>query len=276
MDTYIGNLNVEPTAGLNPFLVEYAFSNGSTIPLCINESPLIPTITYAQAATIIRRIATIRNDGDEPIEAQLRFVTNVVTINPGETKVAEAHVEEDEMFEGEHTIGWALIARVPGNPWKYYYSASTTYTVEHKPCTCTPWANVECTAVGKRRQTRTCTPPGCDIEERIIDDVSCRADGDITRVTLDGKLLPEGGTLNWIVNDDAAVKIYFKNTGTVASAFHIYMTDETGSTITGDDGECDITTGAIAADGVEYYVDLCIFLPEVVKLKTLTAHIESI
>ena len=44
---------------------------------------------------------------------------------------------------------------------------------EAPPCTCTAWVNGECTAPGKRRQTRTCTPAGCDIEERIIDDPTC-------------------------------------------------------------------------------------------------------
>jgi len=44
-------------------------------------------------------------------------------------------------------------------------------------CTCTAWENRECTdtVVGKRRQTRTCTPTGCDVEERIIDDLTCIA-----------------------------------------------------------------------------------------------------
>ena len=153
-----------------------------------------------------------------------------------------------------------------------------TYTgslnVAAPPCTCTAWVNAECTEPGKRRQTRSCTPAGCDIEERIIDDPGCPPPapfGDITKVTLDNKLLPESGTLTWLLNDDAHVKVFFKNTGNVASAFHIWLTDETGTTITG----CDITTAEIPADGAEYFVDLCVFVPDVVKVKTLTAHIES-
>lgn len=47
------------------------------------------------------------------------------------------------------------------------------YTLPPPPCTCTAWVNAECTEPGKRRQTRACTPAGCDIEERIIDDPSC-------------------------------------------------------------------------------------------------------
>ena len=41
------------------------------------------------------------------------------------------------------------------------------------PCTCTPWQNAECISETQRRQTRTCTPAGCDIEERIVNDPSC-------------------------------------------------------------------------------------------------------
>ena len=93
--------------------------------------------------------------------------------------------------------------------------------------------------------------------------------GDITSVTLDGKLLPEGDTLDWILNDDAHVKVFFRNTGNVSDAFRIWLTDESGSILTG----CDATTGSIPADGEIYYVDLCIFLPDIVKVKTLTAHI---
>jgi len=94
--------------------------------------------------------------------------------------------------------------------------------------------------------------------------------GDITKVTLDDKLLPEGGTLDWLLNDNAHVKVFFKNTGSAAGAFHIWLTDETGTTITG----CDTTTGEIPVDGAEYFVDLCVFLPDVARVKTLTAHIE--
>ena len=144
-------------------------------------------------------------------------------------------------------------------------------------CECTSWVNAECTVIGKRRQTRTCTPAGCDTEERIIDDAGCKPSGDITKVTLDDKLLPEGGTLPWLLNDDAHVKVFFKNTGNLANAFHIWLTDDTdvpiggaGPVITG----CDITTAEIPADGAEYFVDLCVFLPDIVKVKTLTANID--
>lgn len=137
-------------------------------------------------------------------------------------------------------------------------------------CSCGSWSNAECTTVGKRRQTRICTPAGCDTESRIINDTSCKSFGDITQVTLDGKILPENGSLKWLVNDDAHVKVFFRNIGNVSSTFHIWLTDETGITITG----CDVTTGTIPPGITAYYVDLCIFLPDVVKIKTLTAHIE--
>ena len=42
-----------------------------------------------------------------------------------------------------------------------------------KSCTCGDWVNRECVDDTHRRQTRTCTPSGCDTEERTIYDASC-------------------------------------------------------------------------------------------------------
>jgi len=91
--------------------------------------------------------------------------------------------------------------------------------------------------------------------------------GDITKVTLDDKLLPESGTLGWLLNDEAAVKVFFRNTGNVASAFHIWLTDENGAIL------CDVTTESVPADGAERYVVCGTFTPDVIETKTLTAHI---
>jgi len=41
------------------------------------------------------------------------------------------------------------------------------------PCNCTPWQDAECISETQRRQTRTCDPSGCDVEERIVDDAGC-------------------------------------------------------------------------------------------------------
>ena len=41
------------------------------------------------------------------------------------------------------------------------------------PCECSSWIDRECIDDTHRRQTRTCTPPGCDIEERTVYDASC-------------------------------------------------------------------------------------------------------
>ena len=121
----------------------------------------------------------------------------------------------------------------------------------------------------RKEDVDTGTKTYIDIVTRIIPEKPAPF-GDITKVTLDDKLLPESGTLPWLLNDDAHVKVFFKNTGNVASAFHIWVTDETGTTITG----CDITTAEIPADGAEYFADLCVFMPDVIKVKTLTAHID--
>jgi len=93
--------------------------------------------------------------------------------------------------------------------------------------------------------------------------------GDITKVELDGRLLPEGDTLRWVRNNEAAIKIYFKNVGNAPGKFHIWVTDEDGATL------CDVTTSAeIPADGVERHVTCGSFTPTVVEKKTLNAHIE--
>ena len=135
---------------------------------------------------------------------------------------------------------------------------TVSFTVDENPGTDTRTGTI---TIAGDIITRTCTitQPG----SKII--------GDITKVTLDGKLLPESGTLNWILYDDAHVKVFFKNiSATVAGPAHIWLTDETGATLTG----CDVTTGDIPANSVEYVIDLCVFLPDIVKIKTLTAHID--
>ena len=285
-DTHSGNLNVKATAELNPFLAEIVIGAGpaSWGFLCTDQRPHNLTVPYAKTAGTVFVGGIVLNRGDEDIEAYLALRidgttknTLVTTISAGTTEPDEECLTETTLSSrvksvGTHRISWTLKARVPGGTWKNYHSARATYIIEPKPCTCTSWVNAECTAIGKRRQTRTCTPKGCLPESRIIDDVSCKPVGDITKVTLDGKLLPEGGTLDWILNDDAAVKVFFKNIGNVAGPFHIWLTDDTGlltSIIMG----CDVTTDSIPADSAEYYVDLCVFLPDAVKVKTLTAHI---
>ena len=40
-------------------------------------------------------------------------------------------------------------------------------------CVCTPWEPQECVGEGYRLYTRSCTPPGCDIEEIILNDSTC-------------------------------------------------------------------------------------------------------
>ena len=92
--------------------------------------------------------------------------------------------------------------------------------------------------------------------------------GDITKVTLDDELLPESGTLAWLLHDEAAIKVYFKNTGNEASAFHIW-TDKDGVAIPG----ADVTTAEIPADGIEYYIDCGSFIPSAEAVRTITAHI---
>lgn len=243
-DTYTGSLKIMATAELNPFLrdtVLYGPGGGVFISICSQQSMKTPIVPYDLSQSITELRASIRNDGDEIIEAMLYYAddeigqdyrTTTVTINPGVSKDTFGPLLERSKVVGTSPIRLVLSARVPGGAWKSYYTGSTTYTVE----------------------------------------AALVPIGDITKVTLDDKLLPEGGTLDWVLHDDAHVKVFFKNTGTTTGAFHIWLVDETGGTITG----CDVTTDSIPAASAapsEYFVDLCVFLPDVVKIKTLTAHI---
>jgi len=90
--------------------------------------------------------------------------------------------------------------------------------------------------------------------------------GDITRVELDGKLLPENGTLDWTVNKQAAVKVYFRNVGNAAGEFNIAVAYN-GNTI------CNVRTDSVPADGKEYYVDDCVFTPNATGTHTIKATI---
>ena len=235
-DTYTGSLNVKPTPELNPFLHTLLFRR----PLYfIDEyqrprSP--PTIPSDELPNTIG--ANIKNDGDETIDARVAIsidggsfiYTSTVTLAPGELKQATVPIPSGALAAGTHTISYTLQARAHGTPtWNNYYSNRNTYTVE----------------------------------------APAIPSGDITKVELDSQLLPEGGTLDWVRTEEATIKVYFKNTGNVASKFHIWVTDEDGATL------CEVTTSTeIPADGVERYVTCGTFTPTEVEKKTLTAHIE--
>lgn len=96
------------------------------------------------------------------------------------------------------------------------------------------------------------------------------ASGDITKVELDGKLLPEDGTLDWILNDDAIITVYFKNIGTAAGIFTIstIIKDELGTVLYDEE----ISTGEIPSDGIEYYIE---FPTTYTPIKEGTKHITA-
>jgi len=95
-----------------------------------------------------------------------------------------------------------------------------------------------------------------------------RAEGDITKVEVDSKLLPEGDTLEWTKNLQATITVYFKNVGDAAGKFTIKTVDEGGTTL------CSVETSEIPADGKEYSVECGSFTPTEAKKKTLTVTIE--
>jgi len=133
-------------------------------------------------------------------------------------------------------------------------------------CFCTSWVNEACTAVGKRRQTRTCTPAGCDTESRIIDDASCATIGDITAMSVDGINIPEGGTVKWVLYHPCEITLTIKNVGLIAGTFYVKVTDEDGVIL------CSGYTPDISA-GSSVDVICGTFTPTVIETKTLTATV---
>ncbi len=89
----------------------------------------------------------------------------------------------DPSSEGWEWWNWY----VKSNGWNFLYAGEyyvevyfngvlaviDYFTVGELPCECTNWINGECISDTQRRQIRTCDPPGCNDEERIVDDSSC-------------------------------------------------------------------------------------------------------
>lgn len=105
--------------------------------------------------------------------------------------------------------------------WAACTTKETFKLKEKEECTCTSWVDRECVDDTHRRQTRTCTPSDCDIEERVIYDPSCTPKKDTkircydkeadinTEVTLEAKLEEAGFPYNDIEN--GYVKFYMNN-----------------------------------------------------------------
>jgi len=241
MDTYTGYLNVQPTAELNPFLWNLWLEDQlhgypyAKYYLDRNQTPQSPpTLDLDRMPNYL--MGSIRNDGDEDIVAKITVwfagiedaYTGTTPLGPGNDESIRIDMPAAALTTGTHTISYMVeAARAGTTAFKQYYTNGSSYAV---PAPLAPF-------------------------------------GDITKVTLDDKLLPESGTLGWVLNDDAAVKVFFRNTGNAASTFHIWLTDETGATL------CDVTTAEVPADGAERYVVCGTFTPSIKKVKTLTAHI---
>lgn len=242
MDTYTAYLNVEPTAELNPYLWDLWLEDQlhgypyAKYYLDRGQSPTTPpTLDLDRMPNYL--MASIRNNGDEEIVAKITIhfagiedaYTGTVTLGPGNDESVRIDIPTSALAAGMHGISYMMEAKKVGTvAWSPHYSNTNTYTV---PAPLAP-------------------------------------SGDITKVTLDDKLLPESGTLGWILNDEAAIKVYFKNTGNTPSKFRIKVTDEDGATL------CNVETASeIPADGVVRSVGCGTFTPDVIEMKTLTAHI---
>ena len=89
-------------------------------------------------------------------------ITNLLDISPIKHKL-KLTKEDYKDYEEEFTVEEAGIKDFNIN----------LEPTEPPPCNCTPWQDAECISETQRRQTRTCDPSGCDVEERIVDDAGC-------------------------------------------------------------------------------------------------------
>lgn len=101
---------------------------------------------------------------------------------------------------GTHTI---TINGVGGGKTR---TTTYTLTVNPIPCNCTSWVNGACGAGGclatQRQQTRTCTPSGCDVQSRCIDDPSCITNPDSCSDTDGGFVTTIKGTVSGYKNNN--------------------------------------------------------------------------
>ena len=241
-DTYTGSLNVKAEPFLKIIGVEYSIDEG------VNWSHITEGATLSIATdTPVRFRITVKNTGGD-IEPYFgnRIRAVLWAVAPG---------RRERISDSNYVTGFAA-----GDVKTFL--CTSKYGSTGQPIYLTP---------GGYQIT---TEFGATIYDTFSFDVVSPTPppvpaGDITRVELDGKLLPENGTLDWTAGKQATIKVYFKNTGNVASKFHIWVTDEDGVKL------CDVTTSTeIPADGVERYVTCGKFTPTEVEKKTLTAHIE--
>lgn len=242
MDTYTAYLNVEPTAELNPYLWDLWLEDQlhgypyAKYYLDRGQSPTTPpTLDWDRMPNYL--MASIRNDGDEPIDVRIAvqidggayIYGSTHSLGPGNDESSRLTIPASALTSGTHRICFVTQAKKSGTAtWNEYYDNCNDYII---PAPLAPF-------------------------------------GDITKVEADGVTLPEGGTVGWRVNDPCAIKIFFRNTGNLPSTFHIKVTDEDGATL------CNVeTASAIPADGVVRSVGCGTFRPDVIEMKTLTAHI---
>lgn len=107
------------------------------------------------------------------------------------------------------------------------------YLTIEKACSCGSWFNKECVRDNYRRQTRTCTPSGCDVETREIYDTTCKltaAKGEITLCKINELSCPNCGQSP--PGKEITVIAEMRNVGNKTGEFRFYIVDkDTGATL---------------------------------------------
>ena len=75
--------------------------------------------------------------------------------------------------EGTHEVLEYCTDGITEKRWRDCVNNQWIENSQECPCECSDWLNAECINETQRRQVRTCTPAGCEIEEQIIYDGSC-------------------------------------------------------------------------------------------------------
>lgn len=104
---------------------------------------------------------------------RLRYLKQLLSLYPERAIPGYDYSALNEVcFEGETRCTGYDLQQCVDNTWTVIEPNSTSCGYV-PPCECTVWQDAECISETKRKQTRSCTPAGCDIETRNVADASC-------------------------------------------------------------------------------------------------------
>jgi len=245
-ETYQGSLDVKPTPELNPVVTNLYFGiEGVEEAIAYfvkdkvkRDNQILTDIHPVFGEDAGDLFIEAKNEGDETITVRVVVKIDDITVldkisaplSPGGTDWWANYGPHPEwVTPGTHNIAWELYAEAGES-------------------------------IG---------PSASLCESGDVNYIIPALEGDITRIEVDGELLPEDGTLDWTLGEEASVRVYFKNTGDIETKFSI--------TVTYDDSVIfDILTDSIPADGIERYVDCGTFIPDTVGVHILKATLTPV